>query len=281
MTWGTLYVVGTPLGNLGDLSARAGLVLAGVPVVAAEDTRRTRGLLSHLGSGARLLSCHAHSPPGRIQELVELLRSGSDLALVTDAGTPGVSDPGPALVAAVRDAGGPVVPVAGPSAVTAALSVAGVPADRYLFLGFLPRKGTARRRLLDTAVTAPWPVVLFEAPGRLGGLLTDLREAAGAGRTVVVARELTKLHEEIRSGTLDEQVTYWGGRDLKGEITVVLAAREAEAEDRQAPTPEHEITAAIAAGLTAGLTRREITGRLAATFGLSRNDAYRRVQEHG
>jgi len=168
---GTLYVVGTPLGNLGDLSPRAAETLRQASVVAAEDTRRTRGLLSHLGAAPALLSFHAHSSERRLETLLEILGDGRDVALVTDAGTPGVSDPGTDLVAAALDAGFAVVPIPGPSAVATALSAAGVPADRYLFLGFVPRKGAERSRLLARAAAEEWSVVLFEAPTRLVALL--------------------------------------------------------------------------------------------------------------
>ncbi|HET9466715.1 MAG TPA: 16S rRNA (cytidine(1402)-2'-O)-methyltransferase, partial [Gemmatimonadales bacterium] len=171
---GTLYIVATPLGNLGDLSRRAGEVLAQVPVVAAEDTRRTRGLLSHLGASPTLLSFHAHSSESRLDGLLEILRSGRNVALVSDAGTPSISDPGTDLVAAARAAGIAVIPIPGASAIATALSAAGLPADRYLFLGFIPRKGKERSRLLSRAAAEEWSVVFFEAPPRLLALLEDL-----------------------------------------------------------------------------------------------------------
>ena len=177
----TLYVVATPLGNLADLSPRAADCLRRVAVVAAEDTRRTRGLLAHLDARPQLLSFHAHSPPRRTEMLLEILAAGRDVALVTDAGTPGVSDPGPELVAAARKAGFPVVPLPGASAVTTALSASGFPADRYLFLGFVPRKGGERTRLLAQACAEEWTVVCFEAPSRLAALLQDLRRDRGRG----------------------------------------------------------------------------------------------------
>src|SRR5215207_7604351 len=156
---GTLYVVATPLGNLGDLSHRAAEVLLTVPVVAAEDTRRTRGLLTHLGARPTLLSFHAHSADHRTKSLLDILLSGRDIAMVSDAGTPTVSDPGAELVSLARAGGFPVVPVPGPSAVAAALSASGLTGDRYLFLGFMPRKGRERTRLLTRAATEEWSVV--------------------------------------------------------------------------------------------------------------------------
>jgi 16S rRNA (cytidine1402-2'-O)-methyltransferase len=271
---GTLYVVATPLGNLGDLSPRAAEVLRQAAVVAAEDTRRTRGLLSHLGASPTLLSFHAHSGERRVDTLLEILKDGRDLALVTDAGTPGVSDPGTDLVAAALEAGFVVVPIPGPSAVAAALSAAGLPADRYLFLGFIPRKGTERSRLLARAAAEEWSVVLFEAPTRLVALLQDLAAAAGPGRMALVARELTKLHEELRRGTLAELADYYSLTPPRGELTIVVegTGTPAAPPDRTADALE-EATALLAEGLS----RREVARRITETMGISRNDAYRLV----
>jgi 16S rRNA (cytidine1402-2'-O)-methyltransferase len=273
---GTLFVVATPLGNLGDLSTRAAEVLRGVAVVAAEDTRRTRGLLSHLGARPSLLSFHAHSAENRLGSLLEILRSGRDIALVSDAGTPTVSDPGADLVAAARAADIPVVPIPGPSAVLAALSASGLTGDRYLFVGFLPRKGRERIRLLTRAATEEWSVILFEAPPRLVSLLEDLVSLVGADRMAVVARELTKLHEEIRSGTLGELVDYFTAVPPKGEVTVVL-----QGTGTPAPQPdrtEDAVEQAISL-LAEGFTRREVVRRLTESLGLPRNEAYKLVME--
>ncbi|HEU4525513.1 MAG TPA: 16S rRNA (cytidine(1402)-2'-O)-methyltransferase [Gemmatimonadales bacterium] len=271
---GTLYVVATPLGNLGDLSPRAAETLRQASVVAAEDTRRTRGLLSHLGAAPTLLSFHAHSGEHRVETLLEVLAEGRDVALVTDAGTPGVSDPGTDLVASALEAGFAVVPIPGPSAVATALSAAGIPADRYLFLGFLPRKGTERSRLLARAAAEEWSVVFFEAPTRLAALLEDLAAVAGADRRTLVARELTKLHEELRSGTLAELADYYSGGPPRGELTIVMkgTGTPPAAPDRTTDAVE-EATALLAEGLS----RREVARRLTETLGLSRNDAYRLV----
>jgi 16S rRNA (cytidine1402-2'-O)-methyltransferase len=273
---GTLYVVATPLGNLGDLSMRASELLRQVPVVAAEDTRRTRGLLTHLGVAPNLLSFHAHSGERRLDTLLEILRSGRDVALVTDAGTPSVSDPGTELVALAREADIPVVPVPGASAVTAAISAAGLPADRYLFLGFIPRKGKERARLLNRAATEEWSVVFFEAPPRLLALLEDLLQAAGSDRTVVVARELTKVHEEIRSGTLGELVDYYASAPPRGELTIVLQGRS---EPPVEPDRTEEAIEQASSLLAEGLTRREVVRRLTESCGLARNEAYKLVME--
>lgn len=271
---GTLYVVATPLGNLGDLSPRAAETLRQASVVAAEDTRRTRGLLSHLGASPTLLSFHAHSGERRVETLLEILGEGQDIALVTDAGTPGVSDPGTDLVAAALEAGHTVVPIPGPSAVATALSAAGIAADRYLFLGFVPRKGGERARLLARAATEEWSVVLFEAPPRLVALLGDLAAVAGAGRRAFVARELTKLHEELRTGTLAELADYYSGVPPRGELTIVM-----EGAGAPPPPPDRTADAAEEAAtlLAEGLSRREVARRLTETHGMSRNDAYRLV----
>ena len=270
----TVYVVATPLGNLGDLSPRAAEVLRRVPVVAAEDTRRTRGLLTHLGADPTLLSFHAHSSERRLETLLEILADGRDVALVSDAGTPVVSDPGTDLVAAAHAHGYRVVPIPGPSAVATALSAAGLPGDRYLFLGFLPRKGTERRRLLQRAASEEWSVVLFEAPPRLAALLNDLAEVAGADRRVVVTRELTKLHEEIRVGTLADLGRHYAESPPRGELTIVLEGTGAPA---PAPDRSEEALEAAAELLAEGVSRREIARRLTESHGLSRNDAYRLV----
>ena len=275
-TPGTLYVVATPLGNLGDLSARATEVLSKVAVVAAEDTRRTRGLLTHLDARPTLLSFHAHSAEHRLDSIVDILRSGRDVALVSDAGTPSVSDPGTDLVAEARAVGIAVVPIPGPSAVTTLLSAAGLPADRYLFLGFVPRKGRERTRLLTRAAAEEWSVVFFEAPPRVVALLEDLIPLAGAGRAVVIGRELTKLHEEIRAGTLGEMADYFRTVPARGELTVVLqgTGEPALPPDRTEDAMEQATTL-----LAEGLSRREVVQRLTQSLGLPRNEAYKLVME--
>ncbi|MDZ4673396.1 MAG: 16S rRNA (cytidine(1402)-2'-O)-methyltransferase [Gemmatimonadota bacterium] len=274
MTPGTLHVVATPLGNLGDLSPRAAELLRTVPVVAAEDTRRTRNLLSHLGASPRLISYHEHSDARRLEALLEILQGGRDVVLVSDAGTPLISDPGAELVAAVRTAGIRVVPIPGPSAVAAVLSAAGLPADRYLFIGFVPRKGTERRRLLARAAAEEWTTVFFEAPSRLLALLSDLAGEAGRDREAVVAREVTKLHEEFRAGSLEELLAHFGDGEVKGEITVVLRGTGQPPE----PPDRTEEAGAMAANLlAAGHTRKETVRMVVESLGIPRNDAYRLV----
>lgn len=278
MPSGTLYVVATPLGHMGDLSPRAVETLRGVDTVAAEDTRRTLGLLSAIDAHPRLLSYHAHSTERRADALLALLADGRDVALVTDAGTPAISDPGVELVAAARAAGVTVVPIPGPSAVATALSAAGLPGDRYLFLGFVPRKGKERRALLERAAVEEWTVVFFEAPPRVAELLQDLAELCGGERVAVVARELTKLHEELRSGTLADLTAHYRLAPPRGEVTVVLAGRGDIPEE-----PVEVDTAAVALlvreGLAAGESRKDIVRRVAARFNLPRNDAYRLVMD--
>ena len=272
---GTLFVVATPLGNLGDLTTRATETLRAVPVVAAEDTRHTRGLLAHLDAHPRLVSVHAHSDAERLAAVIELLRHGEDVALVTDAGTPGVSDPGPALVAAVREAGLTVVPIPGASAVTTALSASGFPADRYLFLGFAPRKGSEREEWLGQAARSSVTVVCYEAANRLAELLGDLAAVAGADRKALVARELTKVHEELRGGTLAELGVHYVAQEPRGEVTLVLQGRAPGAEALDAES----VARAARELLTAGRSRKDAVAVLAARFGMPRNDAYRLVME--
>lgn len=272
---GTLFVVATPLGHLGDLSARVSQLLQSVPVVAAEDTRRTRGLLSHLDAHPRLISYHAHAGRGAATAILAALRAGRDVALVTDAGTPGVSDPGAALVQEVRLAGFPVVPLPGPSAVAAALSASGLPADRYTFFGFLPRKGGERARLLERIGQEEWTMVLFESPERIGELVGDLAAVCGPGRPAVLAREMTKLHEEFRAGTLEELAELIGSAPVLGECTLVLEGKGPPAGGVEA----ERIRKAAERLLETGLPRREVVALLAELFGASRNVAYKAVNE--
>lgn len=274
---GTLYVVATPLGNLADLTARAVATLRQVVVVAAEDTRRARTLLTHVGAKPRVVSYHAHSRPAVQASLLRLLADGTDVALVTDAGTPGISDPGSGLAAAARAAGIRVTPVPGASAVAAALSAAGFPADRYLFLGFLPRAGRKRAELLEEAGRSSWTVVLFEAAPRLARLLQDLARVAGAERRVVVAREITKLHEELRHGTAMELAGYYAEAPARGEVTLVLEGRGPGSPESPGVDAEGAAEQRARDLLSRGVSRRDVTQTLAQEFGWPRNDAYRFV----
>jgi 16S rRNA (cytidine1402-2'-O)-methyltransferase len=219
-----LYIVSTPIGNLGDMSRRGLQVLADVDVVAAEDTRRTGQLLSHEGIERHLQPYHEHSGPAVAAALVERIVQGGSVALVSDAGTPTVSDPGYRLVRAVQDAGGRVVPVPGACAAIAALSAAGLPSDRFAFEGFLPNRREARRRRLEALAASPLTLILYEAPHRLQATLEDMREIIGEHREAAIARELTKTFETIRRGTLGE-LRDWVDADpnqRRGELVLLL-----------------------------------------------------------
>jgi 16S rRNA (cytidine1402-2'-O)-methyltransferase len=270
---GTLYVVATPIGNLGDLSPRAAEVLRLADVVVAEDTRRTRTLLTHAGAHpAELLSLPAFDEEGRLGRVVSRLSAGAVVALVTDAGTPGVSDPGSRLVEAAWEAGARVVPVPGPSAALAALSASGLSADRFLFAGFLPRKGGGRADALRWLSGVPATIVIFEAGNRAASTLADLEEAFG-DRMAALARELTKLHEEIARGRLSELRARFTG-DLRGEVTLVVAGASAAPEPARAEPPEEEILRRLADGEAPTAVARAIArGR-----GMGRGEAYALVE---
>jgi len=272
---GTLYVVATPLGNLGDLSPRAADTLKNVAAVAAEDTRHTKTLIAHVGSHAELISFHAHSSELALERILDLLGTGKDVALVTDAGTPTVSDPGASLVAAARARDIPIVTIPGPTAVAAALAVSGLGADRYVFLGFLPRKGGDRRRLLEIVAESEWTVVLFEAPNRVADLLSDLAEVCGDDRHVAVSRELTKVFEETRAGTLAELAGYYAAAPPRGEVTLVVSGTGKAAPEEVTIDPASRARALLAQGMT----RKDVAEQLADETGISRNTAYRLVNE--
>lgn len=271
---GTLYLVATPIGNLEDLSPRAARVLREVALVAAEDTRHTGRLLTHFGIATRLLSYHAHNERARRRPILTALATG-DVALVSDAGTPGIADPGYDLVAAALAAGYAVSPVPGPSVVAAAVGVSGLVPGPFLALGFLPRRGTERRRLLARAGTTGFPVILFEAPGRLVGTLGDLERAWG-DRDAVVMRELTKLHEEIVRGRLAALAERFAAATPRGEIVVVVAgAAEVDSAD---PEDAARIVADL---LRAGLTPSQAAREAAAVTGLPRARLYELARNAG
>ncbi len=225
MERGVLHVVGTPIGNLDDLTPRAAEVLRQVKLVAAEDTRRTGLLLRHVGSTARMVSLHKFSERAKSDSVLKALASGQDVALVSDAGTPGVSDPGAILVRKVLEQGFEVRPVPGVSAVTAALSVSGLPADSFLFLGFLPSKREQRRKTLEEVGRLPYTLVVYEAPHRIGALLEDVADILGE-RRCLLARELTKLHETLIYGTASKIAQHLG--EPRGEISLVIEGASAE-----------------------------------------------------
>lgn len=263
-----LYVVATPIGNLEDITRRALRVLGEVTLILAEDTRTTRKLLARYGLRGRLLSYHEHNRDQRVPQALTALSQG-DVALVSEAGTPGISDPGRHLVQAATAAGFPVVPVPGPSVVTAALAVSGLPAERYLFLGFLPRRASQRRRLLAAVATEPGSLLLFEAPHRLHRALSDLLQALG-DRRAVVCRELTKLHEEVFRGTLGEALAHF--TEPKGEFTLVVEG--ASAPEPPAAPPPPAVEALVAELRQRGAGAREAVAELRARFGLRRRQAY-------
>jgi 16S rRNA (cytidine1402-2'-O)-methyltransferase len=268
----TLYVVGTPIGNLGDLSARAIETLRLVTRIFAEDTRRTRSLLSHLGiQGKPVIRLDAHAELGRVTRLVDGFDENESVAIVTDAGTPGVSDPGAMLVRAALERGVRVVPIPGPSAVTSAVAASGVVEGPFLFMGFLPRQGKKRRAALERVQKSEEPVVLFEAPQRLGETLRELA-ALEPERRVVLCREITKLHEEIKSGTLAELAGL--ERDWLGEVTLVLGASERPEVKVEEPL---DLDAEIERRLAKGAHAKELAGELAERFGLPRRAMYSRV----
>jgi 16S rRNA (cytidine1402-2'-O)-methyltransferase len=262
--------VATPIGNLGDLSPRAVDALQGADLVCCEDTRRTRGLLTHAGiTGQRLLSVHDRNEAARIPEILLQLAAGKTVALVSDAGTPAVSDPGARLVAAAVAAGAAVTAVPGPSAAVMALVVSGLATDRFCFEGFLARRGTDRRRRLEALATEERTMLIYEAPGRLAATLADLASAFGPDRAVVVARELTKLHEEIWRGTLARGAEEFSTREVRGEVVVVVAGAPPPA-----PADESEIESALRRQVEAGATWRDAAGAVAAELGASRRRVY-------
>ncbi|HEY8520907.1 MAG TPA: 16S rRNA (cytidine(1402)-2'-O)-methyltransferase [Gammaproteobacteria bacterium] len=267
---GTLYVVGTPIGNLSDLTPRAREVLARAAVVAAEDTRRTQGLLSRIGLNVRLIAFHEHNERERTPELVEALARGESVALVSDAGTPLISDPGWRLVRDARARGIRVVPVPGPSAVIAALCAAGLPTDRFVFEGFLPRRAAQRAERLAALAREPRTLVFFEAVHRLPETLAAMAERLGAEREAVLARELTKVHESFYTGTLGELAARAGADiPLLGEFVILVhGAEEAgSAEDAEALRVYGLLAAELPPGKAVALT--------AAITGLPRNKVYR------
>lgn len=273
----SLYIVSTPIGNLGDLSHRAAEVLGQVDVILAEDTRRTAVLLRQFGIENRLISAHEHNESARGRLVVELLQEGKDVALVSDAGTPLLSDPGARLVRSALEAGFEVVPIPGASALLSALVVSGLSADRFTFYGFLPRKGGARDAFLEEISGSPYTAVMYEAPQRVVRLLEDLAAVAGGERRVVVARELTKLHEEVFRGTLAEALERYVGVASRGEFVVLLEGRaETPADEEEALAAARVMAEALLAqGVAPSAAAKELRERLR----ISRNEAYQLVQE--
>ncbi|MSQ08396.1 MAG: 16S rRNA (cytidine(1402)-2'-O)-methyltransferase [Dehalococcoidia bacterium] len=263
----TLYVIATPIGNLSDMTTRAAETLRAVAVVFAEDTRVTQKLLVHIGARPRLIGYHEDSPKRRLEEALAVLDEG-DAALVTDAGTPGLSDPGAEIVREAAARGHTVVPVPGPSAAAALLSVSGLPGGRFLFLGFLPRTQSERTKLLRSAAQETGTVVCFEAPHRLRDALEDLGQVFG-GRRIVIGRELTKLYEEIFRGTAEQALLHFA--EPRGEFVIAIEG----APERTAEAGDEEVSATLIRLRGEGLSGRTLVEQAAAETGAARSRVYR------
>lgn len=264
---GTLFIVATPIGNLEDLSPRAARVLGEVDLIAAEDTRVTRKLLNHIGAGTKTVSYHEHSGQRSPERILQALDSG-DVALVTDAGSPVISDPGAALVPLVAEAGHEIVTVPGPSAVTAALSVSGFAADSFTFLGFLPRNRSGREAALRAANTRSETTIFFEAPHRVTKTLEQMVDSLG-GRLISVSRELSKLHEETFRGTAAEALAHFG--EPRGEFAIVVSPSE----EADAGPSDVQITDVLDELRASGLSGRNLVDEAVARSGVSRSLVYR------
>lgn len=270
---GRLFVVSTPIGNLGDVTFRAVETLKAVAAVLAEDTRHSRHLMDRYGITTALEPYHEHNEARMTPRLVQRLRNGESLALVSDAGTPLLSDPGARLVRAAADAGVEVVAVPGASALLAALVVSGLPAARFTFFGFLPRKGREREAALAELADLGHTAVLYEAPLRVAETLADVARVAGEGREAVVARELTKQYEEVRRGTAGELARYYAESPARGEMVILVAGAEPAGPDEGAL---RERARALRAG---GASARDVARALVEEQGAPRNLAYRLAHE--
>jgi 16S rRNA (cytidine1402-2'-O)-methyltransferase len=271
-TGGRLVLVATPIGNLGDLSPRARDVLATADVICCEDTRRTRALLSATGlsRGDRLVSLHGHNEADRVEQVASLVAAGATVAVVSDAGTPGISDPGGKLVAELSARGETVSTVPGPSSVVGALVVSGLPTDRFCVEGFLPRKGGERRRRVAALMADERTTIVLEAPGRVAATLDELA-AVDSERPAAVVRELTKLHEEVWRGTLAAAAAEFASREVRGEVVLVVGG----APERDEPD-DGEIEAAARAAIAhePGAGVRHVADRVAGALGVPRRRAY-------
>lgn len=268
-----LYLVATPIGNLEDISARALRILRQVDWIAAEDTRQTKKLLQHYDIQTPLISFHEHSKRSKYQQLLDRLEAG-DIALVSDAGTPVINDPGYELVRAALEAGHEVSPIPGPSAPIAALVASGLPVESFLYLGYLPRKSSQRKRLLSDVATMPYTLVLLETPHRLLEALKDMHRELG-NRELAVARELTKLHEDIYRGRILNAIDYYTKAPPKGEITLIVAGRKAE----QEVWTEEKLHTVLRARLSQDSSPAEIASQIAAESGWPRREIYRIIIE--
>ena len=270
---GTLYLVATPIGNLDDITLRAIKVLGDVNLIACEDTRHTRKLLTHFGTNTRTISYHEHNERERAAELLERLKNGENIAVVSDAGTPGISDPGFRLVQVAIENDIPVVPIPGAAAFVSALIASGIPTDEFFFAGFLPSRATARRAKLKELQALPATLIFYEAPHRLAASLRDASEILGQ-RNAVVARELTKVHEEIARGSLGELASRYESESVRGEIVLVI--ERASKETATLPT-SRSIVEVVESLESEGLDHRAALKKAAREFGISRDEAYRRL----
>ena len=267
---GALVLVATPIGNLQDITARAVEVLRAADVICCEDTRHSSKLLQRIGvSDKPLVIVNEHTEHDSREKIVAMVAAGKTVALITDAGSPGVSDPGERMVRAVIDAGLTVTATPGPSAAIMAVTLSGLPAGRFVFEGFLPRSGVERKERLEIVATEPRTVVLYEAPHRLHKTLVDLESMCGADRRIAIAAELTKVHEDIWRGTLHEAVKRHTDGEPRGEFVLVLAGATPAA-----PPTDDELVAALRAEIASGVSRKDAASRVAARFGVSKRHVY-------
>ena len=267
---GVLTLVATPIGNLADITSRAIDALSNATIVCCEDTRRSGLLLQHLGiSGKKYLVVNEHTEHEAVEEIISELLAGSNVVLITDAGTPGISDPGERVVRATIDAGLTVTSTPGPAAVIMALVVSGLPTNRFVFEGFIPRSGAERTERLNDIATEARTVVLYEAPHRLARTLTDLEVVCGPLRRVVLARELTKIHEELWRGTMHDASKFAQDTEPRGEYVVLL-----EGAKPPAPPTDEELSAALRDELTKGSSRKDSAAKVAAKYGVAKRRVY-------
>ncbi|MBD1846147.1 16S rRNA (cytidine(1402)-2'-O)-methyltransferase [Cyanobacteria bacterium FACHB-63] len=266
----TLYIVGTPLGNLEDMTFRAVRILQTVDLIAAEDTRHTGKLLQHFQIKTPQISYHDHNRHSRTTELVDRLQQGTSIALVTDAGMPGISDPGYELVKACAEVGISVVPIPGATAAMTALSASGLKCDRFVFEGFLPAKETERREHLERLITDDRTLIFYEAPHRVQKTLADIATVLGNDRSIVLARELTKLHEEFWRGTVKAAIDHYTQHEPKGEFTLIVSG----AEPTEVPLTEEVLKAELLSLLKQGISRSQASRQLSQQTALPRRQLY-------
>jgi 16S rRNA (cytidine1402-2'-O)-methyltransferase len=273
---GTLYIVGTPIGNLEDITFRAIRILQTADLIAAEDTRHTGKLLQHFQIATPQISYHEHNKLSRQQELLDRLDKGETIALVTDAGMPGISDPGYELVKACSEVGIAVIPIPGPSAAVTALAASGLPSDRFVFEGFIAQKATERRDRLNSLKHETRTLIFYEAPHRLLETLKDLASILGENRQIVLARELTKVHEEFWRGTIEDAIAHYATRTPKGEFTLVVAGTTSE--ENLVLSPQ-ELKTELKQLIQQGMTRSQASRQLAQLTNIPRRQIYQLATE--